>query len=321
MWTRIQAHHDAVDATTLQPDPTRSLGFANDVFYRHSGDFFDVTEGGNPLPAAPGWDYSSGLGTPDITRLTKDASGDGTTAPAATITPAGSDPPEIYNQPPGQPSCNTLFWDPNPDAPDGFTGEQDDQLDIVEGDMGLTPDGQKLRVVLTIRDLSKEIPTGSNYLDYETYWNWNGTTYGVSVQVDSSGNVSYADGTMSVTDAGGTTNYQFNPNPNSTATGSFGSGPNGQIEVDVPLGEIGSPAAGDKLTAPGAYTADGVNAAVTGFGFIADQDGPGRDYTVGEPTCIDPQTTTTAAHGRSGSAPGRQSPGAGHARNLQAREP
>jgi hypothetical protein len=107
--------------------------------------------------------------------------------------------------------------------------------------------------------------------------------YAVDVQVDTSGNVTYADGTMTVTDAGGTTNYQFTPNPSSTATGTFGSGPKGRVEVDVPLSDVGSPPSGAALQGAQAYTADGTTPAL---GFIVDQAGPGKDYKVGQTTCL-----------------------------------
>jgi pseudomonalisin len=312
MWARVQAHHDAGN------DPHASLGLANALIYKLGSntttggrDFYDVQLGGNPLPAGPGWDFPTGWGSPNLKALIGDASGtpDGT-APVSTALPNGGDPPVLVAQAGSAPACTNAFYDSSADAPDGFNGQQDDQLDLVQGTLGLTPDHTKLRVVMNIRNLSKAIPTGSNYLDYELYWNYNATTYGVDVQVSSSGTVTYVDGTQTVTTANGTSNYQFNPNPSSTATGSFGSGPNGAIEVDMPLSEVGSPKIGEKLTAPGAYTADGINGQVTGLGFIADQDGPGTDYTVGQPTCIDPAASgSTGPQGSTGTTGSQGSTG------------
>jgi len=318
MWARVQAHHDAVDPQTLTAG--HSLGFANPLIYKlaqgasTADDFNDVTVGANPLPAGPGWDFPSGWGTPNLKNLIADASGTpGDTSPVGGAQPTGQDPPPILATVPSGPSCTYVFYDPSADAPDGFTGQQDDQLDLVQGTLGLTPDHTELRVVMNIRNLSKTIPTGSNYLDYEFFWNYtpagatSPTTYGVDVQVDSSGNVTYADGTETVTTTQGTTNYQFNPNANSKATGSFGSGQNGAIEVDVPLSDVGSPKLGDVLSQPGAYTADGINGQVTGLGFIADQDtgATNSNYTVGEPTCIDAESMgSTSSGGGSGSSSG-----------------
>jgi|GEM_PF-979527 len=298
MWARVQAHHDAVNPKTLAPNLRKSLGFANYVIYKlargakTAHDFNDVTIGANPLPAGPGWDFPTGWGTPNVTLLTEDASRNHGTAPVSRALPGKTNPAPIYATVPNPPKCSYLFYDPSSDAPDGFTGQQDDQLDIVEGNFGLTPDGTKLRVVLSLKSLSKKIPTGSNYLDYETYWDYtppgatSPTVYAVDAQVNSSGQVTYTDGTMSVSTAGGTTNYQFVPNTSSTATGSFGSGPGGRVEVDAPLSQVGSPKVGSVLSSPGAFTADGINAVATGAGFIADQDGPGKSYTLGQATCL-----------------------------------
>jgi hypothetical protein len=321
MWARVQAHHDAVDPQTLTANPTMSLGFANPVIYKlaqgsnTSHDFSDVTTGANPLPAGPGYDFPTGWGTPNLSNLIADATGDGKTDPVSQAKPSGSDPTPIVAQPPQGPACKYVFYDPSSDAPDGFSSQQDDQLDLVQGTLGLTPDDSKLRVVMKIQNLDKAIPTGSNYLDYEFFWNYtpagasSATTYAVDVQVDSSGNVTYQDGTETVTTTSGTSNYQFNPNSSSGATGTFGSGPNGEVEVDVPLADVGSPKLGDVLSGGSAYTADGVNAQVTGLGFIADQDGPGSSYALGDSTCID-QRGSTGATGATGQS-GPQSPTGG----------
>jgi hypothetical protein len=201
----------------------------------------------------------------------------------------------------GAPSCKYAFYDPSSDAPDGFTGTQDDQLDLVQGSLGLTADGSKLRVVLNIKNLTKTIPTPSNYLDYEFFWtNPSGDTgpNAVDVQVDNSGQVTYTDGTESVTSAGD----QFTASPTSAATGSFGSGPNGTIEVDVPLSEL-KLSAGSVLTKPSAYSAEGAKPpAGPSVGSIVDQDGPGNDYKLGEPTCVNPNGPSGSSGSSGGNA-------------------
>jgi hypothetical protein len=292
MWAVVQAHHDAGNT------PTKSLGLATPLLYKlgersstDGRDFFDVTAGSNGFPAAPGWDYPTGWGSPNVAPLTEDASGTGrSTRPAENIQPGKTDPAPLVAQLPSGPSCSYAFYDPSADSPDGFTGQQDDQLDLVQGTLGLNSAHTALRVVMNIRNLSKTIPTGSNYLDYEFFWtNPSGDTGpdAVDVQVDSSGNVTYADGTESISSAGGSTNYQFNPSATSDATGSFGAGPNGVVEVDVPLSELHL-SVGQVLSGPSAYTADGINGQATGIGFISDQDGPGNNYTLGQSTCINP---------------------------------
>jgi subtilase family serine protease len=59
IWARAQAAHSG------------TLGFAGPVLYGPAtGSFNDITVGTNGLFAAtPGWDYTTGLGTPDITKL------------------------------------------------------------------------------------------------------------------------------------------------------------------------------------------------------------------------------------------------------------
>ena len=256
-------------------------------------DFSDVTVGANPLPAGARLGYPSGRGSPNVAPLTEDASGTpGSTAPSSAVQPGSSDPMPIVAQVPGDggPSCSYAFYDASADAPDPVSGGQDDQLDLVQGTLGLSSDQKDLRIVMTIKNLSKTIPTESNYNDYEFYWtNPSGDTgpYAVDVQVSSSGTVTYADGTE--TDTSG--EIQFTRSATSAATGSFGSGPDGTIEVDVPLSELGLKV-GDTLTGSSAYSATGDNVAVTGTGFIVDQDGPGNSYKLGQPTCIDPGSTT-----------------------------
>ena len=52
-----------------------SVGFVNSVLYENTQIFNDITEGNNPgcgtdgFSAAPGWDPSTGLGTPEYSKL------------------------------------------------------------------------------------------------------------------------------------------------------------------------------------------------------------------------------------------------------------
>jgi pseudomonalisin len=55
IWARAQSAHGG------------TLGFASSPIYTApAADFHDITVGGNPAPATPGWDYVTGRGTPDI---------------------------------------------------------------------------------------------------------------------------------------------------------------------------------------------------------------------------------------------------------------
>jgi pseudomonalisin len=59
IWARAQAAHGG------------SLGFAGPVLYGLAGSAFnDITLGTNGLfPTTPGWDYTTGLGTPKISAM------------------------------------------------------------------------------------------------------------------------------------------------------------------------------------------------------------------------------------------------------------
>jgi hypothetical protein len=185
----------------------------------------------------------------------------------------------------GKPRCSYAFYDPKTDAPDPFTGQQENQLDLVQGTLGLNATHKKLRVVMSLKNLSKKVPTGSNFDSYDFYWTNPAGDKGpnaVEVGVSSSGAVTYSDGTESL--VGG--NFQYTPSTTSAATGKFGSGRNGTIEVDVPLSEL-KLKVGKVLSKPSAYSATGANAVVTSLGSVVDQDGPGHSYKLGQTTCID----------------------------------
>lgn len=63
IWARAQGAHGG------------SLGFAGPVLYQTepATAYHDITLGGNPLPALPGWDYATGLGTADIAKFVSGA--------------------------------------------------------------------------------------------------------------------------------------------------------------------------------------------------------------------------------------------------------
>jgi subtilase family serine protease len=59
IWARAQGAHGG------------SLGFAGPVLYQTvpATAYHDITLGANGYPATPGWDFATGLGTPDITKV------------------------------------------------------------------------------------------------------------------------------------------------------------------------------------------------------------------------------------------------------------
>ena len=99
VWARIQAAAKS----------SKGLGFANYQIYKlaqSSGgrDFYDVTVGDNqPYPATPGYDNTTGWGTPEISQIMQDLTGRLT--PAHNTTPA-----PIVTSP--STTCGSLFTDP-----------------------------------------------------------------------------------------------------------------------------------------------------------------------------------------------------------------
>ena len=171
MWTRIQAAAKA-----------KGNGFANFALYkagqsaRYASDFFDVTVGDNvPYAAKPGWDNVSGWGAPDVTNLMQDL--DGRTTPVRNL------PPPVPATAAPTASCASLFTDASGDDSYVVQGQTlgaqgaQPQLDALSGQMLLTPDGQTLRTIITVRDLSTTIPTGGGENTYNFVWTLNGVQY------------------------------------------------------------------------------------------------------------------------------------------------
>jgi subtilase family serine protease len=266
MWTRIQA-----------AAAKKGLGFANYSLYaigksaRYANDFFDVTVGDNlPYPAKPGWDNATGWGTPDVAHLMQDLTG--------RVTPVHNvAPPVPATVAPQVGSGGTLFTDPAGDDLYAVEGQTlaaqgtSPQLDILSGEMALTPDGQTLRTILTIRNLSTVVPTGGVENDYNVVWTFNGVQYFTQLAVEPGGVVQAYDG--QIVHASLETRYQ----QLHVDTGSITPGANGTVEVDVPLANIGAPAAGQLLLRPSAqsYVREGV---LAGSLEPIDSAGPNADF-------------------------------------------
>jgi hypothetical protein len=185
----------------------------------------------------------------------------------------------------GAPRCTYSFYDPKPDA-SGLSGQQANQLDLVEGVFGLNAKHTKLRVVVTIKNLSKSIPAPANYMDYEVYWTNPAGDSGpnaVDATVSKSGKVTFSDGTVTVVN----NNTQYSPNATNSATGTFGHGPSGKIEFDVPLSAL-KLKVGKALGKPIGQTASGASSPAGSLGSVADSD-QGKSYKLGQRTCIDPE--------------------------------
>lgn len=297
MWTRIQAAAPAVaTTTTTAPAHGRSpkktvttttysypgLGFADYPIYRvgegsaYSRDFFDVTIGDNGYyHAAPGWDYVSGWGVPDVANLMKTL--DGTEIPANDVMPP---PPTTTGS-----SCNALWSNGAHTATDVF-GNSDPQLTLLQGDMAPSSDGKSLVVKITVEDLSATVPTGASGEDWYMTWNYGGKTYFAQAQLSALPTSApvYSDGTVAA--VGSSHQYQAAH----TDTGQFVTGHDGAVVIDVPLADVGAPPTGAVLGQPTglSYVEVGVPSNPTGLSVASlqqvDSGGPTHNYTVGTVT-------------------------------------
>lgn len=248
-WTRIQAAAKG-----------KGLGFANYSLYKigksasYANDFYDVTVGDNqPYPATPGYDNATGWGTPDVAHLMQDLTG--------RLTPAHNvAPPVPAVSAPQVSGCGTLFTDVAGDDSYSVQGTTlaakgtSPQLDILNGQMCLTPDGKTLRTILTVSNLSTTVPTGGAENDYNFVWQLNGVQYFTQLAIEQDGTVLAYDG--QAVHASLETRFQ----QLHVDTGVITLGPNGTVEVDVPLANLGSPASGAILQTPSAqsYVREGV---------------------------------------------------------------
>jgi len=212
-----------------------------------------VTVGDNqPYPATPGYDNTTGWGTPEISQIMLDLTGHLTpthnVAPAPIVTTTTT-------------SCGTLFSDPSGDDSYSLEGQSlgapgaDPQLDILGGRMVLTPDGQTLRTILTINNLSTTIPVGGGENDYNFVWTFGGNQFFTQLAVEPGGVVNAFDGELV------RVSLENKYLQEHVDTGKITLGPNGTVEVDVPLSNLPGVAIGSQLQQPNAtaYVREGVN--------------------------------------------------------------
>jgi pseudomonalisin len=283
MWARVNAAHSN---TQHKPAP---LGNANAVLYRiaaspaGSSAFFDVTEGANPLPATPGWDFPTGLGTPVLANIIK-AADNGNTKALSKAMPTAGDPAPIQAAGPSY-GCPATFNDANGDA--SSLPDSAPQLDILHGDVALSSDGTKVRAALTVQNLSTTVPTGWLNEDWIVYWTQpdNGVpppagdvsdAWAVEATVDLLGNITYTDGTIAFDSSGGYSYTSNNP-----VTGTFTPGPNGRVEIDAPLSDVGL-AAGTQMGTVGGATDEGNDVE----GLIVDEASGSGSWTLGTTSCL-----------------------------------
>lgn len=248
VWARIQA------ATAS----SKGLGFANYKIYQLAKDapgrdFYDVTVGDNqPYPAKPGYDNTTGWGTPEISQIMLDLTGRLT--PVRNVTPA----PVVTAQ---STTCGNVFTDAAGD--DNYSVEGQSlaapgtlpQLDILSGRVVLSPDGQTLRTIITVKNLSTAIPAPGGENDYQMTFTYNGTLYFTQLAVEPTGTVLAWDGHLV------RVSLENKYLQEHSVTGTITPGPNGTAEVDAPIADFAGIAAGQTLLRPAGatYVREGVN--------------------------------------------------------------
>lgn len=156
MWARVQAAVPAAKAAT-------GNGFAAPILYdqaaNHPADFNDITVGDNgPYPATPGWDYVSGWGSPDLSKLMLDIDG-------GTVAGGGSAPPPP--PPPPTPCASPAITDPGGDATQlagivdaGNPSASQDDLDVRSGDLAWNYATSVLTATIHVQNLTASPPNG-----------------------------------------------------------------------------------------------------------------------------------------------------------------
>ncbi len=240
VWARIQAASQG-----------KGLGFANYQIYKLAQeapgrDFYDVTVGDNqPYPAKPGYDNTTGWGTPEISQIMLDLTG--------RLTPSHNTPPApIVTS--SSTTCGNLFTDPAGDdayAPEGVSVDGPGtapQLDILSGRAFLSTDGQTLRTIITVSNLSTVIPTGGGENDYQLVFTYGGTQYFTQLAVEQTGTVLAWDGELV------RLSLENKYLQEHVDTGTITLGPNGTAEVDAPISDFPGLAVGATLLRPSAAT-------------------------------------------------------------------
>jgi hypothetical protein len=165
-------------------------------------------------------------------------------------------------------ACPIVYTDAINDAPNTATGgnsQNVDQLDIVSGSYGNnTPSSFMARI--QVKNLSKTVPSNGTAVSWRTHWTFGATNYWAGALVDgATGATSFQGGTYTVNPTTGATTYSGQTNV--TPTGSFVLGPNGYIDITIPLANLGNP--GTSATLTNTFGATFINLTVGGSGSLA----------------------------------------------------
>lgn len=245
MWSRIQA-----------AAPEKGLGFADPVLYRlgadpkkYARDFHDITQAEHGAPGngtyvdGKGWDYVSGLGSPDVSAIMRDLLG-------RTKARVQAHPVESVLRR----ECTAAFRSPTKNATDPLdsTGE-DGSVDIAAGSLRLSADGRSIVATLHGSALSPTPPADATGGEaFRVLWQYGDQVWFAAAEIDSTGAVSYT--------SGRTSSSGYVDNSSSKATGSFA---DGTLTITVPRSEVGSPPQGASLGYPFAMSTVLVGAGVS----------------------------------------------------------
>ena len=148
------------------------------------------------------------------------------------------------------------------------------QLDILSGRAFLSADGQTLKTIITVSNLSSVIPTGGGENDYQLVFTYQGTQYFTQLAVEQTGTVLAWDGQLVKV------SLENKYLQEHLVTGTITPGPNGTAEVDAPISDFTGVTAGSTLLRPSAatYVREGAN---QGPLEPADSAGPTYDAVLG----------------------------------------
>jgi hypothetical protein len=175
-------------------------------------------------------------------------------------------------------TCGSLFTDASGDDNYSFgLGAglgANPQLDILSGRAFLSADGQTLKTIITVNNLSTVVPTGGGENDYQMVFTFGGNQYFTQLAVEPSGTVLAWDG--SLVHVSLETKYL----QEHSVPGTITLGPNGTAEVDAPVSDFPGLAAGATLLRPSGqtYVREGVD---QGPLEPADSGGPTYDDVLG----------------------------------------
>jgi hypothetical protein len=144
--------------------------------------------------------------------------------------------------------------DPFPFASPACPCPDNDALNLLSS--SASSDGTNVHIHLVVRNLDPtvavtppELPTAT----YLTRWWFNGKIYFAAAEDNASSGFRYFSGQASPVSDGAAIKYAYYPSSGS-ASGAVVTGANGTIDLTVPAGQVGNPAANDTLYSVTSYT-------------------------------------------------------------------